>query len=95
METFVTLPRGVPVTDEALERRLRTLGKAQRASEDEVEGNPRARSAVMRIQSFRERVEARRRRFFVTNAKGDRHFLYVVERTTHLRSEADGCDHWA
>jgi 16S rRNA (cytosine1402-N4)-methyltransferase len=44
-----SLPRGVPVTDSALNRRLRLVGGAVRASEQEVAGNVRARSAVMRV----------------------------------------------
>jgi 16S rRNA (cytosine1402-N4)-methyltransferase len=44
-----SLPRGVPVTESALNRRMRLVGKAVRASEDEVAGNVRARSAVMRV----------------------------------------------
>lgn len=44
-----SLPRGVPVTESALNRRMRLLGRAVRASEDEVAGNVRARSAVMRV----------------------------------------------
>ena len=43
------LPRGVPVRDDQLERRLEALGKAQRPTASEVEDNPRARSAVMRV----------------------------------------------
>lgn len=42
------LPRGIPITDAELERRLEALGKARRAGPEEVEENPRARSAVMR-----------------------------------------------
>ncbi|WP_346798847.1 16S rRNA (cytosine(1402)-N(4))-methyltransferase RsmH [Halomonas sp. Bachu 37] len=42
------LPRGVPVRDDQLNRRLESLGKGQRPSSEEVEANPRARSAVMR-----------------------------------------------
>ena len=42
------LPRGIPIADTELERRLEALGKAQRAGPEEVEENPRARSAVMR-----------------------------------------------
>ena len=42
------LPAGLPVPDSALNRRLRLLGKAVRASEEEVRENPRARSAIMR-----------------------------------------------
>jgi 16S rRNA (cytosine1402-N4)-methyltransferase len=43
------LPPGVPVTDDARNRRMRLVGKAVRASEQEVAGNVRARSAVMRV----------------------------------------------
>jgi 16S rRNA (cytosine1402-N4)-methyltransferase len=43
------IPRGVPVTDAELQRELRPLGKAQKASAAEIEQNPRARSAVMRV----------------------------------------------
>ncbi|NIC04492.1 16S rRNA (cytosine(1402)-N(4))-methyltransferase RsmH [Billgrantia bachuensis] len=42
------LPRGMPVREEQLAKRLAMLGKAQRATPAEVEANPRARSAVMR-----------------------------------------------
>ncbi|MGL6253437.1 MAG: 16S rRNA (cytosine(1402)-N(4))-methyltransferase RsmH, partial [Billgrantia desiderata] len=42
------LPRGVPVREDQLARRLEMLGKAQRPSAAEVDANPRARSAVMR-----------------------------------------------
>lgn len=43
------LPANLPVRDEQLNRRLRSLGKAQRASEAEVAHNVRARSAIMRV----------------------------------------------
>jgi len=43
------LPPGVPVTDAMLNRRLKAAGKAIKAGRDEVERNPRARSAVMRV----------------------------------------------
>ncbi|PCF97243.1 16S rRNA (cytosine(1402)-N(4))-methyltransferase [Vreelandella nigrificans] len=42
------LPRGVPIRDDQLNRRLEALGKGMRPSDDEVDVNPRARSAVMR-----------------------------------------------
>ena len=42
------LPRGVPIRDDQLNRRLEALGKGVRPSEEEVDANPRARSAVMR-----------------------------------------------
>lgn len=43
------LPPGVPVTTDMLKQRLKAVGKMVKASSDEVENNPRARSAVMRI----------------------------------------------
>lgn len=43
------LPPGVPVRDSALNRRMKLLGRAVRASEAEVAGNARARSAIMRV----------------------------------------------
>lgn len=42
------VPRGIPLRDDQLNRRLEALGKAQKASAGEVADNPRARSAVMR-----------------------------------------------
>ncbi|GAB2717980.1 16S rRNA (cytosine(1402)-N(4))-methyltransferase RsmH [Halomonas garicola] len=48
------VPRGMPLRDDQLNRRLESLGKAQRAGADEVAGNPRARSAVMRAARKRE-----------------------------------------
>ena len=44
-----SIPRGVPVREQDLERRLRIVGKAARASTEEVAANPRARSAIMRV----------------------------------------------
>ena len=43
------LPRGIPVRDDQLKRRLASLGKARRPSAEEVQENPRSRSAVMRV----------------------------------------------
>jgi 16S rRNA (cytosine1402-N4)-methyltransferase len=43
------LPRGIPVTQEMLQQRLKSAGKAIKASTAEVQQNPRARSAVMRV----------------------------------------------
>ena len=43
------LPRGVPVRDDQLNRRLEAVGKSQRPSAVEIADNPRARSAVMRV----------------------------------------------
>ena len=44
-----TVPRGVPIRDQERGQRLRKIGKAQRASDQEVRHNPRARSAIMRV----------------------------------------------
>ncbi|MGM0535923.1 MAG: 16S rRNA (cytosine(1402)-N(4))-methyltransferase RsmH [Pseudomonadota bacterium] len=43
------LPRGIPVRDDQLQRRLVSLDKARRPAAEEVDENPRARSAVMRV----------------------------------------------
>ncbi len=43
------LPPGVPVRDSAVNRRMRLVGRAVRASAAEVAGNTRARSAIMRV----------------------------------------------
>ncbi|WP_347330813.1 16S rRNA (cytosine(1402)-N(4))-methyltransferase RsmH [Marinimicrobium locisalis] len=43
------LPAGLPVRDEQLDRTMRSVGKAVRASEREVGGNVRSRSAIMRV----------------------------------------------
>lgn len=43
------LPRGLPVREVETERTLRPVGKAVRADSSEVETNPRARSAVLRV----------------------------------------------
>lgn len=43
------LPAGLPVRDEQLERTMRSVGKAVRASDKEVGGNVRSRSAIMRV----------------------------------------------
>lgn len=42
-------PPGVPVTEEALDKRMKIVGKAVRATGEEVDGNTRARSAIMRV----------------------------------------------
>jgi 16S rRNA (cytosine1402-N4)-methyltransferase len=42
-------PPGVPVMESQLNKRLRKVGKAIKAGSQEVEENPRARSAVMRV----------------------------------------------
>ena len=43
------LPRGVPVPDIELDKRMKIVGKAVKAGPGEVANNPRARSAVMRV----------------------------------------------
>lgn len=43
------LPVGVPVRDKQLNKRLRIVGKAVKATAVELDRNPRARSAVMRV----------------------------------------------
>lgn len=43
------LPAGVPVVDSALNRRMKLVGKAVRASAEEVAANNRSRSAIMRV----------------------------------------------
>jgi len=43
------LPASVPVMDAQLNRRLKQVGKALRAGDDEVDKNVRSRSAIMRV----------------------------------------------
>ena len=43
------IPRGLPVTQDQLKRRLILLSKARKPSPHEVDINPRSRSAVMRV----------------------------------------------
>lgn len=43
------LPPGVPFTEDQLNKRLKLVGKARKPSKAEVDANPRARSAVMRV----------------------------------------------
>lgn len=43
------IPRGLPVRDVDMPRRLRSIGRAIKAGESEVDSNVRARSAVMRV----------------------------------------------
>ncbi|WP_308366564.1 MULTISPECIES: 16S rRNA (cytosine(1402)-N(4))-methyltransferase RsmH [unclassified Microbulbifer] len=43
------LPRGLPVMDKQIARKLRSMGKAVRAEAGEVDENLRSRSAVMRV----------------------------------------------
>lgn len=44
-----SLPPGLPVTDDQLQRRLRSLGGVVHPSDAEIALNPRARSAVLRV----------------------------------------------
>ena len=44
-----SLPRGIPVSDEQLDITMKIVGKAIKASKQEVAINPRSRSAVMRV----------------------------------------------
>jgi len=43
------IPAGVPVRDSAIRRRMKLVGRAVRASADEVADNVRSRSAIMRV----------------------------------------------
>jgi len=43
------IPRGLPVMEKDIVRRMRSVGKARKPGEKEVQGNIRARSAVMRV----------------------------------------------
>ena len=43
------IPMGVPVTDSALNKRMKLVGKAVKASAGEVDENVRSRSAIMRV----------------------------------------------
>ena len=43
------LPRDLPVTDEQRNVRMRVIGKPVTAGQAEVDENPRARSAVLRV----------------------------------------------
>jgi len=43
------IPMGVPILDSELNRRMRVVGKAVKAGDDELSANVRARSAVMRV----------------------------------------------
>lgn len=43
------VPKGLPIRDEQLNRKLKSMGKAIKASDEEVAANVRSRSAVMRV----------------------------------------------
>jgi 16S rRNA (cytosine1402-N4)-methyltransferase len=44
-----SFPRNLPVPQDLLNPKLKTVGKRVKASSMEIEQNPRARSAVMRV----------------------------------------------
>ena len=44
-----SFPKGLPVTTDQLNQELKSIGKAIKASKQEVDANPRSRSAVLRI----------------------------------------------
>ncbi|MCH8551327.1 MAG: 16S rRNA (cytosine(1402)-N(4))-methyltransferase RsmH [Natronospirillum sp.] len=43
------VPKGLPLPESAIRRRLKVLVKGKKATEDEVRSNPRSRSAVLRV----------------------------------------------
>lgn len=43
------IPKGLPVTDSFLDKKLKLVSKAIKASEEEIDHNPRSRSAVLRV----------------------------------------------
>jgi 16S rRNA (cytosine1402-N4)-methyltransferase len=43
------IPRHVPILDADITRPMKAIGKAIKASAEEVDSNPRARSAIMRV----------------------------------------------
>jgi 16S rRNA (cytosine1402-N4)-methyltransferase len=43
------VPKGLPIRDEQLNKRMRSCGKAIKASDSEVDVNVRSRSAIMRV----------------------------------------------
>ena len=43
------LPPGLPLMESQINKRLKSVGKAVRASVDEVDENVRSRSAIMRV----------------------------------------------
>ena len=52
------LPPDLPVRHVEIQSRLKVIGKPLRASDDEVQRNPRARSAVLRVAEKPEAVHA-------------------------------------
>jgi 16S rRNA (cytosine1402-N4)-methyltransferase len=43
------IPKGLPIKDKDMFGQLKSIGRAIKPSDKEIEGNPRARSAVLRI----------------------------------------------
>jgi len=43
------VPKGLPIREEQLNKRMRSCGKAIKASDSEVDANVRSRSAIMRV----------------------------------------------
>ncbi|MFT7560524.1 MAG: 16S rRNA (cytosine1402-N4)-methyltransferase [Flavobacteriales bacterium] len=52
LATRSDLPKNLPLAEHEIERKLKIIGKAVKASKQEVENNVRARSAVMRVVEF-------------------------------------------
>ena len=50
------IPKGLPVMDQAIQPKMRLIGKAVKASEQEITANVRSRSAVMRVAEMNEAV---------------------------------------
>ncbi len=46
---YANIPRWVPITEQQANRRLRSIGKPVRPTENEINNNPRSRSAIMRV----------------------------------------------
>lgn len=44
-----SLPASIPVTDDALNKRMKMIVKAGRAGSEELQDNPRSRSAILRV----------------------------------------------
>src|SRR5690554_3369528 len=70
------LPKGLPITDDMLDRKMKKLGKAIKPGKDEVNTNARARSAVLRVAE-RLNVES----YFVGHV-GDVRFIASVSKSS-------------
>ena len=49
MSRGVSIPKEIPIEDTRINRRMKLLGRPIKPSESEIETNPRARSAIMRV----------------------------------------------